>query len=366
MPSVQVPVGQTSVKVTVIDNGARAKGSWAFFLDPPLHTNQHSSAPAYVFMIEHENSGSRVLFDLGIRKNYDEYPPFVREYHKKVAQFETGDEIFDMLQSRGIDLLTVNHHHLDHTGNPTGFPPTTNLVVGPGFKETLLPGYPTNPDGLILESDYEGRELRELDFEKESHGLRIGEFRAIDFFGDGSFYLLETPGHTIDHLAGFARTSVNPPRFIFMGGDIGHHASQWRPTDDVPLPDTLCPSPLGPDAQLNVLHNVCPGEIFVEHAHPKRSRTSPFHRIKAGHPFDVDMAQATLKSMEAFDADENILVVTAHDYTLIPYMQFWPETANDWHKIGCKEQSRWEFLKDFIDIVQAKVSGSASASFTKG
>jgi hypothetical protein len=35
------------------------------------------------------------------------------------------------------------------------FPPSVKIVVGPGFKESLLPGYPANPNSNILESDYE-------------------------------------------------------------------------------------------------------------------------------------------------------------------------------------------------------------------
>lgn len=66
--------------------------------------------------------------------------------------------------------------------------------MGPGFKETILPGYPRNPKALVRESDYAGRNLRELDFDQESGGLTIGGFKAIDYFGDGSFYLLATPG----------------------------------------------------------------------------------------------------------------------------------------------------------------------------
>lgn len=41
-----------------------------------------------------------------------------------------------------------------------------------------------------------GRNLREIDFEGAG-SLRIGKFPAVDFFGDGSFYLLDSPGHAI-------------------------------------------------------------------------------------------------------------------------------------------------------------------------
>ena len=55
-----------------------------------------------------------------------------------------------------------------------------------------MPGYPAKVDSPILESDYEGRALNEIDF--RDTGLRLGQFRAMDFFGDGSFFLLDCPG----------------------------------------------------------------------------------------------------------------------------------------------------------------------------
>lgn len=71
------------------------------------------------------------------------------------------------------------------------FPKSTQLVVGPGFKESpiLLPGFPHNPDSPIDAAAIKDRTLTEVGFE---NGLEIGGFRAHDFFGDGSFYLLGT------------------------------------------------------------------------------------------------------------------------------------------------------------------------------
>ena len=40
-------------------------------------------------------------------------------------------------------------------GDPSRFPVTVELVVGPGFKSTFLPGYPSNANAVVLESDFE-------------------------------------------------------------------------------------------------------------------------------------------------------------------------------------------------------------------
>lgn len=72
------------------------------------------------------------------------------------------------------------------------FPSTTGLVVGPGFQsnEKVMPGYPTNVTSPVPSDSFLGRDLKEIRFE-EQH-LTIGGYRAHDYFGDGSFYLLGT------------------------------------------------------------------------------------------------------------------------------------------------------------------------------
>lgn len=56
---------------------------------------------------------------------------------------------------RLLDAIVWSHWHWDHIGNGSKFPPSTNIVVGPGFTENFVPGYPENPDGLVLSSDFE-------------------------------------------------------------------------------------------------------------------------------------------------------------------------------------------------------------------
>jgi glyoxylase-like metal-dependent hydrolase (beta-lactamase superfamily II) len=109
-------------------------------------------------------------------------------------------DVFDQLRDAGLPLESINaiiwsHHHMDHIGDPSLFPPSTSLVVGPGFKKNniLFPGYPANPDSTVVDDAFHGREVIELDF---SNGLNIGGFPAIDFFEDGSFYILQSEGHS--------------------------------------------------------------------------------------------------------------------------------------------------------------------------
>jgi glyoxylase-like metal-dependent hydrolase (beta-lactamase superfamily II) len=112
-----------------------------------------------------------------------------------------------------INAIIWSHHHFDHTGDPSLFPSSTDLVVGPGFKSSFIPGWPEGDDCPVKSDDWKGRTLREIKFDEKS--LKVGDFPAVDWFGDGSFYLLHTPGHTAEHLAGLAR--VQSDSFVLMG-----------------------------------------------------------------------------------------------------------------------------------------------------
>jgi metal-dependent hydrolase (beta-lactamase superfamily II) len=58
-----------------------------------------------------------------------------------------------------LDAVIWSHWHFDHAGDMSKFPPSAKIVVGEGFKDNLLPCYPSNPKSALLESDYERHEL---------------------------------------------------------------------------------------------------------------------------------------------------------------------------------------------------------------
>ncbi|RSL50336.1 hypothetical protein CEP54_012004, partial [Fusarium duplospermum] len=226
------------------------------------------------------------------------------------------------------------------SGDPSTFPLEVDLVVGPGFKDALLPGYPTNPNAVIFESDYAGRNLREIDF---TTGLQIGQFRAVDYFDDGSVYLLDSPGHAVGHLCALARTT--PSTFIFMGGDGCHHAGSLRPNKYLPLPKELSPSlfSIPPHAE----GTVCQGAL-LEAIRPSQENTEPYYsRLASATGRDVPEAEATIEKMISFDVREDAFVIIAHDRTLLDVIEFFPKKANEWKEKGWKDDSRWRFLEDF-------------------
>ncbi|EUC63998.1 N-acyl homoserine lactonase AttM [Rhizoctonia solani AG-3 Rhs1AP] len=346
-PPLHIPHSENTVKLSIIDTTSRVKGppTNAFF-EPVIKGFEAMDCPAYAFLIEHEQSNSKLVFDLGVSKYWRNGPPVIAKRALELGwDISAPKTVSEILTEHGVPLETINtviwsHWHWDHTGDPNLFLPTTSLTVGPGFKSAMLPGYPTNPESPILESAYKDRELVEISFDNDSE--LIGGFRAFDYFGDGSFYLLDSPGHTIGHLCGLARTT--PDTFVFMGADICHHGGQMRPTKYLPLPESIAPNPFP--------HRLdCPGSLLLD-VHPKHSSTEPFYHV-ANPPqggaasTDPVEAQRSLEKLLDVDCHENIFTIIAHDSTMLGVVEFFPKTLNDWKFKGYREKSMWGFLKDF-------------------
>ncbi|EFX03459.1 metallo-beta-lactamase superfamily protein [Grosmannia clavigera kw1407] len=193
---------------------------------PPPALNIPSGSTVSVKIIDN----TTILYDLGTRKDLENLAPVtVRLMDKPDWKYTIEKDVADILVENGVVLNTIeavvwSHWHFDHTGNMKTFPPSVNLIVGSGFKKGLLPGYPTNKNSHVLEADWEVRDLIELDFNTD---LKLGKFKTIDYFSDGSFYLLDTPGHAIGHTSALARVSKGfngeKDTFVFLGGDLCHH-----------------------------------------------------------------------------------------------------------------------------------------------
>ncbi|KAL4804102.1 beta-lactamase-like protein [Aspergillus unguis] len=300
--------------------------------------------PAFSFLLEHA-SGRKLVFDLGIRKDYHNYAPKIANYIPTTGyKIEVEKNVADILTEHGVNLQEIegviwSHWHWDHIGNPSTFPPTTDLIVGPGFKDALLPGYPANPDSPIRESDYADRTLREITFGSDS---RIGQFPAYDYFGDGSFYLLDSPGHAIGHLCGLARTTVNPDTFVLLGGDIAHFTGIFRPSVHLPLPESISPHPFHPE---NIEAAFCPGSAWEQlQVSRGRKETDSLFEPTFGH--DVPLAKETIRKLQEVDCDENVFVVIAHDFAVRDGVEHFPEALNEWKKKGWGRNLKWAFLKE--------------------
>jgi len=200
------------------------------------------------------------------------------------------------------------------------------------------------PKAQTLHEAFEGRELIELDFSSGASPLKVGGLRAVDWFDDGSFYLLEAPGHTADHIMALARTSAD--KFVLLAGDGAHHCGEFRPTQLAPLPDTISPSPLEHPTSASV----CPCSLFERvHPNPGSFRTTPFYGAAALMVEDPVAHRTTLDALKTFDASPDVLVILTHDASLLDVLGFFPtDDLTGWEKLPSKKDvGKWRFLNDF-------------------
>ncbi|KAJ4393092.1 hypothetical protein N0V93_002299 [Gnomoniopsis smithogilvyi] len=350
-----VPPGEVA-KVSIIDSSARLGNLAASHLcKPPVEGFEtFKTMPTWSFLIE-SPSGKKVLFDLGVHVDLTKYIPRTQNNIKKNGwDIVAKEHVADIIRRHGVDPKEIDsviwsHSHFDHLGDITTFPPTTELVVGPGFKDVAGPGYPAKEDAPVTQEDLSARDVREITF--PSQGPKVGEFPAHDFFGDGSFYLLDTPGHCIGHIAGLARTSKarqgssDADTFILMGGDLTHHGGEIRPSKYLPLPEEL-PSEVVGEKGVS-------GAVFRD-LNVRRGRKADQAFVDPVLFVDEKLSDQTIERAQMADADPNVWYVMAHDTALFEGVDLFPEQANDWKAKGWKEETMWRFLEDFLPAVSGR------------
>jgi len=183
-----------------------------------------TTAPSLSFLLNHSTHDQKFVFDLGIRKDWENYPAVIVEWIKTTYHVHVQQDVLESLQKGGtspsdIAYVCLSHSHWDHTGNTHPFTKAT-FLVGSACQGFFSPGYPQDPNGRFA-SDLlpEGR-TRFLD---ASGWEPIGPFpRALDFYGDGSLYIIDAPGHLLGHINVLARTSSDGA-WIYLAGDSAHH-----------------------------------------------------------------------------------------------------------------------------------------------
>lgn len=343
---VSLPPGETVLSVKLINPVNFGPSVLSRFMAPAVPgLETFKSAPSLSFLLEHP-SGRKFVWDLGIRKDYTNYAPSIVRYIPTTKyDIQVEKDVVEILQDGGIAASEIegvfwSHWHWDHIGNPDSFPKSTDLIVGRGFKEGMLPGAPANPDSPIQESDYEGRRLREISFDGPLVST-IGKFPAFDFFGDGSFYILDSPGHAIGHMCGLARTSSSPDSFILLGGDVCHYAGIFRPSVQVPIPLSITPHP----CVSSELPSLCPGAAWEELQHSRgRSATDSLYDMTYG--LDIPLATTTRNALQELDCLNNVFVIIAHDASIRDGVKHFPHTLNNWMADGLGQKLRWDFLRE--------------------
>ncbi|PWI73094.1 hypothetical protein PCL_10109 [Purpureocillium lilacinum] len=217
----------------------------------PCAEGARKTVPSLCFLIQHTRPGTnkttRIVFDLGLRRDVDRYAAPIQRHIQTRQPMTTDPDVVKSLRKGGlsaddIDYVIYSHVHWDHIGEPRDFV-RSKFVVGSGSLD-LLSGNSANLRGghSFFEADLLDRsrtiELPSPDAESSSEHLGedrevnlLGPWRAfghlpwtIDLFRDGSLYIVHAPGHLRGHINLLARTESSDVdrKWVYLAGDACH------------------------------------------------------------------------------------------------------------------------------------------------
>lgn len=250
------------VTISALDGGHLTLPERLFVTD--ADPEKRATVPSLAFLIHHPSSLSstsstvtRLVFDLGVKRNLDGYTPAQQAHIAQrqpvitdpdcAASLRTREAGKPLDPARDIDLIILSHVHWDHVGTPADFPNAT-FVVGSGTLSLLKNGAgPLYPAELFNHDELPASRTVELPPVDNTIDPGIpkhtptpadtevilpassatwtwrplaGFPAALDFFGDGSLYIIDSPGHLYGHVNLLAR--VGERRYIYLGGDCCH------------------------------------------------------------------------------------------------------------------------------------------------
>ena len=103
-PTLNIPDSKSVVNVHVINSTSRVKGlPYSLFMTPSYKGLDTLDAPAFSFLIEHQSSGRKLLFDLGVRKDWENLPPTIVKMIRDADCTVTVEKgVAEILQAGGV------------------------------------------------------------------------------------------------------------------------------------------------------------------------------------------------------------------------------------------------------------------------
>lgn len=228
------------------------------FFVSPADPEARKTVPSLSFLITHPGPSPpllqpystkmtkapvHILFDLGLRRSASRYMPILQPHLESRQPHRLEPGVAAHLQAGGldpkdVDAVFLSHVHYDHHGDPEDFPSST-FVVGHGALNVLEHGLPGKGSHQHFQKDLlpsertvelpspasqanpNATEPESKPLSAESKWAPLGPFpAALDLFGDGSVYIIDTPGHLPGHMNFLCR--IGPEKWVCLAGDAFH------------------------------------------------------------------------------------------------------------------------------------------------
>ncbi|KAI8834646.1 hypothetical protein BJ741DRAFT_688797 [Chytriomyces cf. hyalinus JEL632] len=328
-----------------------------------------------------DGSMERIMFDLGLRKDPTQYSKLTND--TVVPYFTPCGDCNDVAENLALGNLTpsdihcviLSHDHFDHCGDPLLFPESTrfelgdfgtddeslrqiecldpprtsavscqdNISLSPSTNSIALPTaaaralkhcHCESTVSLVLEESMELRSAskaqsfifpqylswRRLLKDKLVIWQSLGAFdRAFDYFGDGSFWILDAPGHCQGHIMAMARTTAFPCTYILFASDAAHAKCLYSPVNN--------PATRQPQRRSFGVY----ADGYACDARLPRPNT--VHE-------DVPVAYQTVERLTRMDALDNVFVIAAHETEIEKVVDMIPLYANEWYEKGWKVKTK--------------------------
>lgn len=231
---------QVYVQISALNGGFVTLPEYLFITgaDPKI-TNL---VPSMCFLIQHsghDGKSTKMVFDLGIKRDLNQYAQGMQAHISKRQPIHTQPDCKASLEAGGlnaasdIDYVIPSHTHWDHIGTPGDYP-NSKFIVGSGTFHIFKNGAPHYPADMFEKEPLPPSHSYELPPTPDSKSKDIagsqqtdhkwtplGPFpNTIDFFGDGSVYLIDAPGHLQGHTNLLA--CIGESKWVYLGGDCCH------------------------------------------------------------------------------------------------------------------------------------------------
>ncbi|KAK7191705.1 hypothetical protein PSPO01_02154 [Paraphaeosphaeria sporulosa] len=277
MPASPIPLSTAFVGLSLLDGGSFIADTDKLHADV---SNAKFRMYNWAFCISHGDE--HIVWDLGLDEDRSLYTPWVNKFMLDyVNPAGPRKSIVQQLSERGVSSAQIktiifSHAHWDHCRPVRDAFSNATAYFGPGTKAGCAPGHLADPmaqwDGRFFDPERATERAEELG----GPWAPFGPFqKAMDFFGDGSFWVIQAPGHMPGNLCAAARLESGD--WVLLGSDCCHSRGILDGTHEI--------------AQFCV---------------PHRQGTMSLHA-------DIEAAKDTISKIRVLEKEHGFHVALAHD-----------------------------------------------------